>query len=381
MEHNEHLYEKIYYKLLDKINSGEIKDGEKLPSEKELTEQFGVSRITTQKAMNMLADQGIIVRRPRLGSFVQAGNITQNTHSDHVPESPADIKNGQLIGLVIEDFTDSYGIEILRAVEYQTTKLGYHLCIKRSLGQQSIEKTAIDQLLLLGVGGILIMPTHGDHYNTQILRLVIEGFPIVFIDRYLVGIPASYVGTNNRQAAEELTNYLIDRGHTDIAIISTPGKDAVTLNDRIEGFADAHKKRGINLTEDYILDEIRSTIPNYSSAQNRQGDMDRIERFLRLHDSITAVFTTEYLIADMVKTVCGQMGKVIPGDISVVCFDGPASDYKDSFFTHMRQDEQGIGEAAINILHTLVHDSKQQREPVYKVLDAALAEGRSVKNI
>lgn len=381
MEHNEHLYETIYYKLLEKINSGEIKDGEKLPSEKELTEQFGVSRITTQKAMNMLADKGIIVRRPRLGSFVQTGNIAQNPPPVHVPESQAAIKNGQLIGLVIEDFTDSYGIEILRAVEHQTMKLGYHLCIKRSLGQQSIEKTAIDQLLLLGVGGILIMPTHGDHYNTQILRLVVEGFPIVFIDRYLGGIPASYVGTNNRQAAEELTNYLIDRGHRDIAMISAPGKDAVTLNDRIEGFADAHKNKGINLPEDYVLDEIRSTIPNYSSVQNRQDDMDKIESFLRVHDSITAIFTTEYVIADMVKAVCRQIGKNIPEDISVVCFDGPATDCKDSFFTHMRQDEQEIGEAAINILHTLIHAGKHPREPVYEVLDASLIEGRSVKSI
>lgn len=380
MEHNEHLYETIYHKILEKIRSGELKEGEKLPSEKELTELFGVSRITTQKAMNMLAGQGIIVRRPGLGSFVQTD--TNSKVKEEVVETVKTEGTGfdRLMGIVMEDFTDSYGIEILRAVEYQAAQLGYHLCIKRSLGQQSIEKTAIDQLILLGVAGILIMPTHGDHYNTQILKLVVEGFPIVFIDRYLSGIPASFIGTDNRQAAEELTEYLIQRGHREIAMVSAPISDAVTLSDRMEGFTDAHKKNGLLIKEEFILDSIRSTIPNYRSLQNTQDDMKQIKRFLESNKMLTAIFTTEYLIADMVKSVCREMGKEIPGDISLVCFDGPASLYKNPFFTHIRQDEQKIGEMAVHVLNDLIEGKKQQGT-VYQALEAVLMEGESVNSI
>lgn len=378
MEHNTHLYETIYNQLLEKIKSGEIKSGEKLPSEKELTELFGVSRITTQKAMNMLADQGIIVRHPRLGSFVREEREAAETAEQTAAEAKASGVNGKLIGLVMEDFTDSYGIELFRAIEFQASQLDYQLCVKRSLGRQSIEKKAIDRLLALGAAGILIMPTHGDHYNTQILKLVVEGYPVVFIDRYLSGIPASFVGTDNRKAAEELTEFLFRMGHKEIAVISAPADDAVTLNDRIEGFEDACRKNGVAVREDYIMDEIRSTMPNYRSLENTQKDMERIEQFLNDHSLVTAVFTTEYLIADMVKSACRKIGKRIPEDMSVVCFDGPASLYKSAFFTHMRQDEQGIGEMAVCALHEMLC-GKEQKPPVHRCLDAELITGESVK--
>lgn len=381
MEHSEHLYETIYNRLLERINSGEIKKGERLPSEKELTQAFGVSRITTQKAMNMLAEQGIIVRHPRLGSFVKEDKeLSEAAEMKKTEEAGDTAAYKKLIGLVMEDFTDSYGIELLRAIENESRQLGYHLCIKRSMGSQDTEKEAIDQLMELGAAGILIMPTHGDHYNTQILKLVVDGYPVVFVDCYLDKIPASYVGTNNKKAAEELTDYLIEMGHRKIAVISAPAAAAVTLSDRMEGFEAACNKSGISIEEGFIIDDIRSTMPNYRSLENTGQDMEGIEKFLKQHDNVTAVFATEYLIADMVKSVCRKIGKRVPEDISIACFDGPASLYRNAFFTHMRQDEQRIGAAAVRKLNELL--CKQEQGASTQIyLDAELIQGDSVRKI
>ncbi len=51
------MYKKIYDDLLEAIEKGIYPPGSKLPSEKELMEQYNVSRITSKKALEMLADR------------------------------------------------------------------------------------------------------------------------------------------------------------------------------------------------------------------------------------------------------------------------------------------------------------------------------------
>ena len=48
--------------ILKQIDTGEYPPGGRLPSEKELEKLYHVSRITAQKAMNLLAEDGRIVR-------------------------------------------------------------------------------------------------------------------------------------------------------------------------------------------------------------------------------------------------------------------------------------------------------------------------------
>ena len=51
------MYERIYGDLLAKIQNGDYQPGDRLPSEKESAELYGVSRITAKKAMDMLAKE------------------------------------------------------------------------------------------------------------------------------------------------------------------------------------------------------------------------------------------------------------------------------------------------------------------------------------
>lgn len=64
------LYQQLKIHLNELIKSGQLKSGERLPSEKELEEQFGVSRITVRRALQELAGEEKILRVPGKGSFV-----------------------------------------------------------------------------------------------------------------------------------------------------------------------------------------------------------------------------------------------------------------------------------------------------------------------
>lgn len=50
-------YKAVYNWVLDNINSGALKVGEKLPSENELSERFGLSRQTVRHAVDILEQQ------------------------------------------------------------------------------------------------------------------------------------------------------------------------------------------------------------------------------------------------------------------------------------------------------------------------------------
>ena len=64
------LYEKVKRHLVTQIDEGKLLPGDKLPSEKELENQFSVSRVTIRRALQELSHEERIVRMPGKGSFV-----------------------------------------------------------------------------------------------------------------------------------------------------------------------------------------------------------------------------------------------------------------------------------------------------------------------
>jgi GntR family transcriptional regulator, transcriptional repressor for pyruvate dehydrogenase complex len=75
------LYMQIYTQILSEIESGSFKKGDKLPAERELCEQFGVSRVPIRQALSALELNGIIYSRQGEGVYVKRSQIKTN-HSE-----------------------------------------------------------------------------------------------------------------------------------------------------------------------------------------------------------------------------------------------------------------------------------------------------------
>jgi GntR family transcriptional regulator len=67
------LYFQLFTVLNDAINRGLIPDGARMPSEKEISDCFDVSRITARRTLADLAAKGLVVRHRGKGTFVQHG--------------------------------------------------------------------------------------------------------------------------------------------------------------------------------------------------------------------------------------------------------------------------------------------------------------------
>jgi GntR family transcriptional regulator len=64
------IYQQIADRLRDQIDSGTLQPGERLPSEPDLVRQFDASRNTVRLALALLTNQGLVVTRQGLGTFV-----------------------------------------------------------------------------------------------------------------------------------------------------------------------------------------------------------------------------------------------------------------------------------------------------------------------
>ncbi len=73
----ERLYERIVSQIEQRIEAGDIKVGDQLPSEHELAEQFAVSRTAVREAVKALRQKGLVEIRPGRGTFIT--NETSDT--------------------------------------------------------------------------------------------------------------------------------------------------------------------------------------------------------------------------------------------------------------------------------------------------------------
>jgi len=336
------LYEKINNDLLADIKNGIYTVGMRVPTEKELSEKYSVSRITSKKALDKLAERGIINRIPGKGSFVMNADI--QGFKDVVTEG----REGALIGVVMDGFGASFGSEILHGIVQECRKHDLNFVLRLSYGNKEEETKAINELMELGVSGIIIMCVHDENYNSTILKYAIEKFPIVSIDRRMKGIPVSYVGTDNHLAAKDLTDLLLDKGFDNVCLVSHMLMDTSTISDRKAGFIDSHLEHGLITTSSSWITNLKSTLPSYSSEQVVKEDIVRVRDFIQANNQIQAFFALEYDIARIVYKVLRELK--LEEKLPIVCFDGIGNIINEVMFTHVKQDEEGIGAKSVALL-------------------------------
>ena len=359
------LYRRIFDALSGRIGSGELKPGDRLPSEAETAREFGVSRITSKRALQMLAAEGLIRRIPGRGSFVIEGKA---------PAAEEAGGDGRLIALVIEDFEDSFGNKMIYAVEEYCRENGFRLVLYRSRWDAAREEAAVRDAAALGAAGLLVVPVHGEYYSDVYLKLVLDRSPLVFVDRHLKGLEASFVGTDNVDAARRAADYLFDLGHRRVAWISPAERSASTIRDRELGVVQAHADRGIPIDRGLWITEVESVYANFMTREFVAEERERIRCHLAAHPEITAVFAEEYFLAVIVREAARAAGRCVPEDLSIVTFDACRECSGEVEYTHIRQQEFEMGMRAASILHRQI---QRRGDPEHVLLKGKLVEGGS----
>lgn len=97
-------YKQISTELIRQIESGELAVNSKLPSEKQLGEQYDVSRITVRKALAEIEEKGYITRRQGQGSFVK--ERTGNTNISYIDNNSENLRRlGHSVYIELHEFS------------------------------------------------------------------------------------------------------------------------------------------------------------------------------------------------------------------------------------------------------------------------------------
>ncbi|MBC8099313.1 MAG: GntR family transcriptional regulator [Armatimonadetes bacterium] len=349
------LYEQLYTYIANAIAQGKLTPGDRVPSENELAEQFKVSRITSKAALEKLYRDGLIERKRGKGSFVSLKLTATPGGVKPVNATP------RILGVVMPDFAEVFGLKLLYSIESQAAQRNAYLMFKRTYGSQDEEEKAIRALLQLGVSGLIVFPVHGDYYNQELLRIVLSGFPVVLVDRYLKGIPASTVSTDNARASQQLTAYLLTRGHRHIAFISPPSENTSSIEDRIQGYRDALAAHGVALNPAYLMNRLQSPLPLALNLEHVSSDFKTLHTFINDHPALTAIVASEYNAA----LLAWQVTQALHRDLEITCFDSPETLFIPSLFTHIQQNEALMGSTAVDMLMTHI---EQRCDPMNEVI-------------
>lgn len=360
---NEPLYQKIYLALKNDIISGKYPPGAQLPTETQLAEQFQVSKITSKKAMNMLTEEGYLIRQKGRGTFV-----SENLHSLLLTDKLNE-KALPKIGLIFTNADAHFGIPMVTAVA--DACLGKaNLLFALTHDEEQAEETAIRQMIHADVDGLIVFPCTSRFLNHRLLQLVIDHYPLVFIDQNIPSIEQNSVGSNNTEAVKMGLRYILSHGHKNISLMM-PGIYNNVLQERFNAAISFSAETGVHFDQDLWLPDLEFS----ADVMQEESHIKTIQRHLLAHPEITAIFAFHYPIAVAAKKAAENIGRKVGQDLSILCFDGPDTLEGNCFFTHIRQDEKAIGQAAAQLLLELIRQPKTT--PRQLRFDARLVEGRS----
>lgn len=359
MEKQEPLYEKIEKLLEQRIKDNIYHIDEKLPTESELMKTFNVSRMTIRKALEILVSKQLIKRYPGKGSFISAPAI---------PDNDSKTEKSIIIGVIFPKLSPAFGQQILSTLSEFADQKNINFLYTETVDNSSeSEQRAIQRMRQLA-DGIIIWPIPEKAIGSSILKLIIDGYPIVLLDRYIKDLNTSYVVTDNKLAVNKALNHLIELGHTNICLVPKENTSDISIQDRLtfaQQFLDSQS--GVNVS----LLWTKGVKLNHQSSflEYKQILKAHIQTLLRKQPAITAFFVTEYYPATILYNILEELGYQVPKDFSIICFDSPTFYHeKVVHFTHIKQDEVQIGSDAFNILLKSINEDTIIRKLVPSIL-------------
>lgn len=361
------LYEKLVTDLTDKIKTNRLAAGQRIPSEKELCGLYRVSSITVKRAMRELSQKGLVIRRPKLGTFV-ASEGGEATAERVVP------KKIRSLVFVASFLNDELISNVVHGLSLEGAEHGAHLIVKSSLNDEAKEEEIIRSLPDMDIDGAVILPIgsqrNAETYFSLKLRYRI---PFVFVDRYYEGLDVPHVVTDDVDAGYKLTTWLYDRGHRRVAFIG----EALSMTParlRHEGYVRALYDRGLR-PDGALLSLVLPYLTPEGQERDLEPERDGYRRLLTLADRPTAVVAINNYYAYNFIQVAQEMGLRVPEDISVVGVGGKYTAHRcRPQLTFMRQDFERMGHEAFRVLQTYVaNDGKAE----HSVIPAILEPGQS----
>lgn len=271
----------------------------------DIAEKVGVSSVTVHNAL--AGNRGV---GDELRSKIQqtANSLGYAPKNSTINKTKNDIYSTINIGIIIaERYMEnplSYYAMVYQETAIVATRVNCSTMLEvlsdtnenNMIFPEIIKQNKVDGLLLLGA-------INGE-YVKQLSAAA--NIPVVCFDFYDKDLGGDAVIADNFYGMYHMTNYLLDKGHTNIAFVGTISANS-SIMDRYLGFCKAFLERGLDINKEWVLDD--------RGADGRMFDITLPEKMP------TAFACNCDLVAGRLIKQLQDLGYSIPNDISIVGFD------------------------------------------------------------
>ncbi|MBN1250191.1 MAG: GntR family transcriptional regulator [Anaerolineae bacterium] len=236
-------YYQVYASLLERLRAQEFAPGEALPSERQLVQDYGVSRITISKALDLLEREEVIERQQGRGTFVR----------EHAAPRSDDLR--PRLAFCMPTYSDAYITAVLIGAACRAMRDGAQLEII-GIDTEEQEPLRIRDAVNRGVDGLLLFP-RARYPDTALYQELRERrYPMVLLDRHYHEEDTDWVAFDDEGAGYAITKALIDRGHHRIAIFTAHEVRISSVRGRIQGYQRALEDAGYAFDEDLVCIDV-----------------------------------------------------------------------------------------------------------------------------
>lgn len=275
-------------------------------------------------------------------------------------------KKSNLIGVIVSDIGSNYVAQILRGVEEIGRMYNYDIILSSSYGDGQIEVKFAKLLLQKQVEGIIVI---SDTLNNKLLYKLEESKkPYIVLNRFY-NIDEHYsVGINNKKATYDMTKYLIEKGHKNIAcLIVRKDFDRTEEKYKVEGYK---KALGENSLKENIIEL------NGIKENDIENEIENIVEKIK-KEKLSALICSQDEIAIHVSNYLSDRGTNVPKDVSVTAYGGSyITTIHRPKLTAVKVPYYDIGAVAIR---SILKEIKGESDSENVMLPARILEGQSVK--
>jgi DNA-binding LacI/PurR family transcriptional regulator len=281
------------------------------------------------------------------------------------------LQSSKTVAVIVPDICETFFGKIIKGIERTIAHREYSIIVADTDEKKENEKRYLDMFFQKRIDALVFatVDLSGDYVKNYF-----SSYPIVFIDNIPELKDVDCVAIDNVKASHMAVEYLIERGHKEIAVIIGSVKET-TGYARREGYLNTLKRHHIPVDSDLIQ------YGNYKEDSGFQC-METLIKQREEHPFSAVYVTCEMMTFGAIKAIYAS-GLRIPEDISLVGFD--IQDKAKLIFptiTTVRQPESVIGRKVGELLLKRLDEKDLEKRNSEKILlDPYMEEGESVKRI
>jgi LacI family transcriptional regulator len=209
-----------------------------------------------------------------------------------------------LIGVIVWDLANAFDAELVKRIEQHASTRGQTTIVCNTAGRPELEASRIEALLEQRVDGIALLDFTGD--RAVLSRLFADRVPVVMVSCW--ADYADCVAIDDRAGIDLAIEHLAGLGHERIGYVSQPLMAAPTTRSRAAAFERALLRRGLEPAGEWTLSDEEDFVAT---------------AFAGPEPPTALVAATDHIAMRLIERL-EAAGVAVPGDVSLVGFDGIA---------------------------------------------------------